>query len=154
MDLLDDLNAAFLNERVVSVKSNGMTQEIQGVILNPISLSQLLKGHLIDIHSFMSFFVILFEPLDELEKSLTSSLLKETHEIRLEGFAVISRDLFDISSSRRENSSIRPLVNVTSINRLPLEIIADLSLEHHFDQPSVGHDEFRNQVDVPVSIVT
>ena len=83
MDLLDYFDAVSFDERIVGVEGNGVSQEIYRVVLNAISLGKLRKSHFIDIHSFMGFFVIFFEPLDKLEKSLASPLLKETHEIGL-----------------------------------------------------------------------
>lgn len=97
--------------------------------------------------------VIDVELLDELEEVLASLLFEETHQVTLDCLLIGGWDFLDLSSTGREETLLLHLVDVGSINGLPFEVLGYSSLEQKFYELSVGHDEFRDQVDVPVPVL-
>lgn len=101
----------------------------------------------------MCVYFVSLKFLNKFEEFLTPSLLKDTHEVWAEGFLVVTRYFFYGASRRGKVTSFRPLVDEGPVNTLPVEVTADICLEHHFNQLAVCHDEFRNQIYIPVSVV-
>ena len=45
------------------------------------------------------------------------------------------------------------LHNVGAVDCFPLEVASDFRVQEHFDEETVCHDEFGDQINIPVSIV-
>lgn len=80
-------------------------------------------------------------PLDE---GLHATLLKDTHEGRLESLASIRGDLGDGGLGGSA------LLNVAAGNLLELEVAGDVGGDENVGQLARGHEQLGNKVNVPV----
>ena len=53
-----------------------------------------------------------------------------------------------------EHACLLVLEDVGAVNAFPLKVASDLGVQEHLDQNTVCHDELRDQVYVPVSVVS
>jgi hypothetical protein len=88
--------------------------------------------------------VLDIEAANPLDEALHAALLEDAHEGRLESLAGIGWDLGD--------SSLGPiaLLHVAPCNLLELEVSSDVGGHEDVGQLAGGHEQLRDQVDVPV----
>lgn len=60
----------------------------------------------------------------------------------------------DSATSLAEEAAFLHLEDVCAVDGLPLEVFGDASLEKDLDQLAIRHDEFGDEVDIPVSVLT
>jgi len=156
LDLLDALISGSLNETIISVKGNSVTDEIDDIdgkiVLLDHSREVILHG--VDLAGHMSLLIVFVEFLAEDEEVLDSILLKETHKIGFQGFRIVSGHLEDLGTTRREETTLSHLVHEGTVDSLPLQVSGDSGLEQNLDQISVGHNELRDKIDIPISVHT
>jgi hypothetical protein len=88
--------------------------------------------------------VILLVCADELQELLCSSLLEQTHQRTAESLRGIRGDLCDVGLVAGAS------LDVTASNLLEFEVSGDIGRDENVGEFSVGHEEFGNEIDVPV----
>jgi hypothetical protein len=88
--------------------------------------------------------VVLFVCANELQELLCSSLLKQTHQGRAESLRGIRGDLCDVGLVTGAG------LDVTASNLLEFEVSGDIGRDEDVGEFSVGHEEFGDEIDVPV----
>ena len=88
--------------------------------------------------------VTLVESTDPLDEGLHPSLLENTHQGGGQSLSCIGRDFCD--------GSLRPcsLLHIAARNLLKLQISCHVRRHENVCQLAAGHEQFRDQVDVPV----
>jgi len=81
-------------------------------------------------------------------------LLQNTQKAWFYSFTVICRNLSDNHLFFFQHASFLMLCNIWCINTFPLKIFSDLGMQEHLNKFTVCHNEFWNQINVPVSIMT
>jgi len=88
--------------------------------------------------------VLLLECANELQELLCSSLFEQTHQGTAEGLRGIRRNLCDVGLVSGAG------LDVTASDLLKFEVSGDIGRDENVGEFSVGHEEFGNEVDVPV----
>lgn len=101
----------------------------------------------------MSVLFVSFKFLYKFEQFLTSSFLKDTHQVRGKSLLVVARNFLYGAARWGKIASFGPLINKRAINTFPVEISTYLSFQHHFNKLAVCHHKFWNKVNIPVSVV-
>ncbi len=93
LDLIDGFNSGSLDEAIISVKSDGVTNEINSVGGEIELLDQSLERFLGAINTLVSFGVLGVVLLNIDKEVFASVLFEETHQAGVEGFLSSSGDL-------------------------------------------------------------
>jgi hypothetical protein len=118
-----------------------VSNEVNRVVLKFVVSENLPHGVLLQIKAREGLGIRLIEVLDEDKEVLARALLKEAHQVRAQSFLVRRRNLLDFVS----------LQDVGTLDALEFQILGDSSMKKDLDQNTSRHDEFGNQVDVPVA---
>ena len=98
LDLTDEFDGWSVEEAVISIESNGMTDEVDGVLLQTVFFKHdLSRG--INLDTVIGLGFPFFEVLNCLQELLATTLLKETHEVRGESFLRCNGNFVDFISS-------------------------------------------------------
>ena len=142
LHLLKKFLAAPLQVSVIWLEGHGVTDEGHGTGVEASILHKLVGGHRL-VLSELRVLWILNDLTGLLEEGLKPPLLHETDEGSLEGFASSARDLVDLLA----------LVDIRAADELEVQGLADLGVNESLDKETVGHDELRDEVNVPVPVV-
>lgn len=102
LDFFDSEMSWLLQEIIISVKGNSVSQEISGVWLKLELLNNLgewLSSN-INLFLFPGLWISEIDLLNILEEILASLLFKKSHQITLDSLSVISWDFFDLGTTR------------------------------------------------------
>mmetsp|Transcript_19905 Transcript_19905/g.29984 ORF Transcript_19905/g.29984 Transcript_19905/m.29984 type:complete len:214 (+) Transcript_19905:904-1545(+) len=105
---------------------------------------ELLHCHDGKIPALMCFRLCLIIRIDIKEKVAETTLLEQSHERRFQCFLGSSGDF----------ENLTPLVHKRSLDGLELQITSDLGVKQHFRQVSTRHDEFRDKINVEITVGT
>lgn len=92
--------------------------------------------------------------MNHLKEFLATTLFEESHEVRAESFLGSDRDLEDLEASLAEEATFLELKDISAVDRFPLEVLGDTSLEKDLDKFSTVHDVLGNEIDIPVSVMS
>jgi len=103
LDLINSFNGRSVDEVIISVEGNSVTNEINGIGGEIEFLDQSSKRFLVKIETSVSLGVCGIVLLNVEEEVFASVLFEETHQARLEGFFGSSGDLEEINLRGSQN---------------------------------------------------
>lgn len=119
-----------------------MADEVFGAGLKTKVVKDLDHWVRVEVEGLVGGGILVAPVLDELEELLCSTLLKEAHERRADGFHLGGRHLGNLAIS----------VNVRGSDLLELEVPSDIGVNEHLRELTVGHDKFGDEINCPVAV--
>lgn len=121
-----------------------MSSKVLSVLIKIELGVDLEHGRLGGIHVLPGLGVVLLQILNVEEEVAETTLLEDPHEVGVESLLVVSGHFGDFPG----------LVHVAAFDRLELEVASDARVDEQLDELPVGHQELRDQVDVPLTGTT
>lgn len=115
LDLADEVDGWSVEEVVVGVESDCVTDEVDSVLLQLI-LGQHFLGRSVELDTSMGLGIVFLEVLNSLQELLASPLLEEPHQIRSKCLLGRDRHFEDLESSLREESSLLILEYIGAVD--------------------------------------
>ncbi|KAF1756417.1 hypothetical protein GCK72_012870 [Caenorhabditis remanei] len=143
-NLLDSRCEWLILVLIVTVESKRVSGEVGGVLIKSELLVDLLHRLVVWIQSLPRLRLVLIELLNPDEELLEATLLEHSHEGSGKSLHLIGWHLVDLSAFHDERR----------LDRLEFQVTSDTGMDEKLDERSVGHQEFWDQVDVPVTSTT
>lgn len=152
LDLIDSFNGRSVDEVIISVEGNSVTNEINSVGGEIEFLDQSREIFLGSIDISVSLGICGIVLLNIGKEVFASVLLEETHQVGLESFFGSSGDFFNSNTTLAEKAAFLVLVDESTVNRLPFEVSGDSGLQKELDEVTISHDELGDEINIPVSV--
>lgn len=153
LHLFDRVDSWLVKISIRILQCNCVTQEIDSVFVKVVVLENVLHGCLMDVEVVPSLRVIEVDLADELVQIDQSLFFEHAHQAGLNSFGVVSWHFAHRHACVRKVTCCLVLAHVTSSHALPLQVLCHLSDQQHFDEFSIGHNEFGDHVYIPISVV-
>mmetsp|Transcript_27646 Transcript_27646/g.71100 ORF Transcript_27646/g.71100 Transcript_27646/m.71100 type:complete len:253 (+) Transcript_27646:1753-2511(+) len=142
LNLVDGRERRLIHVRILSVKCDGMADEIDGLGLQPILCIHVPHCYACEVHSLVRFGIFCCVVLHKQKEAPRPALFEDAHEWGLQGLVVVSRDLLDLALH----------IHVAPIHSLEFQILCHISMNQNSNKLAIAHDEFRDHVNIVVPI--
>ena len=130
-----------------------MSQEINRILFKLMFLEDVLHGLDLQIEVSPRLLIFWIDFHNKFVETGYSFLLKHSHQRRLHRLHIIRWHFTNSQFCSRNPTCGLLLDDVGCVYAFPFEILSDFCMKQHFNQFSVSHNKFRNQVHIPISIV-
>mmetsp|Transcript_82247 Transcript_82247/g.172190 ORF Transcript_82247/g.172190 Transcript_82247/m.172190 type:complete len:399 (-) Transcript_82247:64-1260(-) len=149
--LVDGGSAGLVQVLVIDLKSDGVTDEVDGALLETVLLVDLGHGVSLRVDALVGGLLVILPIHDKLGEVDEARLLEDAHQRGLQTVLRCGGDLMDVLRIGEETGFLE-LVDVCAITTLPFQIPRDARLEQDLHQVSRCHDELGDEVNIPFAV--